>query len=98
MILIIHLSNGDIICRSVASALKALGLDNGSAVAIDMPMNVKSVIIYLSVVLAGFVVVSIADSFASREISTRLRISNAKAIFTQVVTLSNLVSCFILIL
>lgn len=52
-----------------------------------MPMNVHSVVIYLAIVLAGYVVVSIADSFAAREISTRLTISKAKAIFTQVVTL-----------
>jgi acyl-coenzyme A synthetase/AMP-(fatty) acid ligase len=47
-------------------------------------MNCKSVVIYLAIVLAGYVVVSIADSFAAREISTRLKISNAKVIFTQV--------------
>ena len=49
-----------------------------------MPMNASSVVIYLAIVLAGYVVVSIADSFAAREISTRLKISDAKAIFTQV--------------
>ncbi|XP_019415489.1 PREDICTED: probable acyl-activating enzyme 17, peroxisomal [Lupinus angustifolius] len=67
----------------VAYALEALDLVKGSAIAIDMPMNVKSVVIYLAIVLAGYVVVSIADSFAPREISTRLKISNAKVIFTQ---------------
>ncbi|KAH1114873.1 hypothetical protein J1N35_008251 [Gossypium stocksii] len=67
----------------VARALNALGLNRGSALAIDMPMNVYSVIIYLAIVLAGYVVVSIADSFAPLEISTRLKISKAKAIFTQ---------------
>ncbi|GMY15415.1 probable acyl-activating enzyme 17, peroxisomal [Fagus crenata] len=67
----------------VAHAIKTLGLDKGSAIAIDMPMHVNSVVIYLAIVLAGYVVVSIADSFASCEISTRLKISEAKAIFTQ---------------
>ncbi|TKY73253.1 acyl-activating enzyme 17 [Spatholobus suberectus] len=67
----------------VACALKSLGLEKGSAIAIDMPMNVKSVVIYLAIVLAGYVVVSIADSFAASEISTRLKISKAKVIFTQ---------------
>lgn len=62
-------------------------MDKGSAIAIDMPMNVNSVVIYLAIVLAGYVVVSIADSFAPREISTRLKISEAKAIFTQVIAL-----------
>ncbi|XP_065870390.1 probable acyl-activating enzyme 17, peroxisomal [Euphorbia lathyris] len=67
----------------VAYALDALILEKGSAIAIDMPMDVNSVVIYLAIVLAGYVVVSIADSFAPIEISTRLRISGAKAIFTQ---------------
>ncbi|XP_010262187.1 PREDICTED: probable acyl-activating enzyme 17, peroxisomal isoform X2 [Nelumbo nucifera] len=67
----------------VAYALDTLGLAKGSAIAIDMPMNVTAVVIYLAIVLAGYIVVSIADSFAPLEISTRLKISNAKAIFTQ---------------
>ncbi|KAA8541138.1 hypothetical protein F0562_025116 [Nyssa sinensis] len=67
----------------VAHALKTLGFEKGSAIAIDMPMDVNSVVIYLAIVLAGYAVVSIADSFAPREISTRLKLSNSKAIFTQ---------------
>ncbi|KAK4749011.1 hypothetical protein SAY87_026460 [Trapa incisa] len=67
----------------VAYALKELKLAEGSAIAMDMPMNVNSVIIYLAIILSGFAVVSIADSFAASEISTRLNISKAKAIFTQ---------------
>ncbi|GMP33156.1 hypothetical protein CsSME_00006599 [Camellia sinensis var. sinensis] len=67
----------------VAHALETLGLDKGSAIAIDMPMDVNSVVIYLAIVLAGYAVVSIADSFAPTEIATRLKISKAKAIFTQ---------------
>ncbi|KAK9107209.1 hypothetical protein Syun_023220 [Stephania yunnanensis] len=67
----------------VARAIQSLGFVKGSAIAIDMPMNVTAVVIYLAIVLAGFVVVSIADSFAPPEISMRLKISKAKAIFTQ---------------
>ncbi|KAB1218865.1 putative acyl-activating enzyme 17, peroxisomal [Morella rubra] len=66
-----------------AHAISTLGLEEGSAIAIDMPMTVNSVIIYLAIILAGYVVVSIADSFAPHEISTRLKISKARAIFTQ---------------
>ncbi|KAJ4830623.1 putative acyl-activating enzyme 18, peroxisomal [Turnera subulata] len=66
----------------VANALDAM-FTKGDAIAIDMPMTVSAVIIYLAIVLAGFVVVSIADSFAPKEIATRLRVSNAKGIFTQ---------------
>ncbi|XP_004236096.1 hexanoyl-CoA synthase isoform X4 [Solanum lycopersicum] len=67
----------------VAYCIDTLGLDKGSAIAIDMPMDVNSVVIYLAIVIAGYVVVSIADSFAPTEIATRLMISKAKAIFTQ---------------
>ncbi|XP_020580354.1 probable acyl-activating enzyme 17, peroxisomal [Phalaenopsis equestris] len=67
----------------VAHAIDALGLTKGSSIAIDMPMTVTAVIIYLAIVLAGYVVVSIADSFAPTEIATRLIISKAQAIFTQ---------------
>ncbi|KAJ8536358.1 hypothetical protein K7X08_034759 [Anisodus acutangulus] len=67
----------------VAYSIDTLGLEKGSAIAIDMPMDVNSVVIYLAIVIAGYVVVSIADSFAPTEISMRLMISKAKAIFTQ---------------
>ncbi|CAI9108152.1 OLC1v1007687C1 [Oldenlandia corymbosa var. corymbosa] len=66
----------------VANALDA-NFSKGDAIAIDMPMTTTAVIIYLAIVLAGLVVVSIADSFAAKEIATRLRVSEAKAIFTQ---------------
>ncbi len=69
--------------RRVAAALQQLGLGPGAAVAIDMPMTVESVEIYLGIVRMGGVVVSIADSFAPPEIATRLRISQAQLIFTQ---------------
>ena len=67
----------------VANGLVGIGMKQGDAVAIDMPMNAESVAIYLGIVKAGCVVVGIADSFAPDEIATRLRIGNAKAIFTQ---------------
>ncbi|KAL8141863.1 hypothetical protein V2J09_014895 [Rumex salicifolius] len=67
----------------VAHALDTLELPKGSAIAIDMPMHVNSVVIYLAIVLSGNIPVSIADSFAAAEIATRLNISKARAIFTQ---------------
>ncbi|XP_068652699.1 probable CoA ligase CCL12 isoform X2 [Aristolochia californica] len=66
----------------IANALD-LTFTKGDVIAIDMPMTVTAVIIYLAIVLAGYVVVSIADSFVANEISTRLHVSNAKGIFTQ---------------
>ena len=67
----------------VAVALRALGCCPGDAVAIDLPLTVEAVVAYLGIVLAGCAVVSIADSFVAREIAARLRISGARAIFTQ---------------
>ncbi|WP_315889763.1 AMP-binding protein [Kovacikia minuta] len=67
----------------VANGLVAMGFQPGEAIAIAMPMTPESVAIYLGIVAAGCVVVSIADSFAANEIATRLRLSQAKAIFTQ---------------
>lgn len=50
-------------------------------------MTVDAVIIYLGIIYAGCAAVSIADSFAPSEISTRLRIADTKAIFVQDVIL-----------
>ena len=61
----------------------AAGMEPGDRVAIAMVMNVESVIAYIGTVLAGGVVVSIADSFAADEIATRLRIAGADTIVTQ---------------
>lgn len=66
----------------IAAALHAQGLAPGDAVAINMPMTAESVAIYLGIVAAGMVVVSIADSMAPAEVNTRLRLAAAKAIFT----------------
>lgn len=67
----------------VANGLVDAGFHPGDAIAIDMPMTAESIAIYLGIVKVGCVVVSIADSFAKSEIATRLRLSRAKAIFTQ---------------
>ena len=56
-----------------------------------MPMTSTAVIIYLAIIAAGYVVVSIADRFAAKEIAIRMRISNVKGIFTQVVLFEMLV-------
>lgn len=67
----------------VANGLRTLGLRAGEAVAIDLPMTVEAVAMYLGVIKLGAVVVAIADSFAAPEIATRLRIAPTKLIFTQ---------------
>lgn len=66
----------------VANSLMNSGFKKGDALAIDMTMTAESVIIYLGIVKAGCCVISIADSFSPEEIATRLRIGEAKGIFT----------------
>jgi acetyl-CoA synthetase len=67
----------------VANGLVDLDFQPRDAIAIAMPMTAAAVAIYLGIVKAGCVVVSIADSFAATEIATRLRLARTKAIFTQ---------------
>ncbi len=67
----------------VANGLVARGFKAGTAVAIDMPMTAESIAIYLGVLKAGCVAVSIADSFMPEEIAVRLKLGRAEAIFTQ---------------
>jgi acetyl-CoA synthetase len=67
----------------VAGGLVARGCKPGDAIAVLLPLNVEAVAIYLGILKAGCVVVSIADSFRAPEISTRLLISKSKLLFTQ---------------
>ena len=55
------------IYRLVANALDA-AFSKGDAIAIDMPMTINAVIIYLAIILAEFIVVSIADSLQQRKL------------------------------
>lgn len=66
----------------IANGLVKAGFKVGDAIAINMPMTMESVAIYLGIIKAGMVAVSIADSFPSLEIEKRLRISKAVAAFT----------------
>jgi acetyl-CoA synthetase len=74
--------------NQIANGLtQKLHLRPGDAVGICMPMTPESIAIYLGIVKAGCVVVSVADSFSPQEIATRCRLSGAKAMFTQDVIL-----------
>lgn len=73
--------------NQVANSLQALGLPRGTAIAIDMVMTTEAVAIYLGIIKAGHIVVSIADSFSADEIKTRLAATNTQLIFTQDVIL-----------
>ena len=77
------------LCNKIANGLVkpteegGLGLVKGDAVGICMPMTTEAVAVYFGIIKAGLAVVSIADSFSAGEIEMRMRIANAKAIFTQ---------------
>ncbi len=73
----------DSMSNRVANALPRLGVDQGDTVAIDMPMNVEAVAIYLGVIKAGCVALTVAESFSAPEVRTRFKVGKAKALFTQ---------------
>ncbi|MGV6846148.1 MAG: AMP-binding protein [Lutibacter sp.] len=69
--------------NKIANGLLKLGLKHGDKIAIDMPMTLESVAIYLAGIKAGMPIVTIADSFTPNEIAIRLKITKPKVIFTQ---------------
>ena len=66
----------------VSWALQKSGFKIADAIAVVLPMTAESIAIYLGIVQAGMRVVSIADSFAEREIRNRLHIAQTRAVFT----------------
>lgn len=76
-----------ILVNQIANGLVNLGLKQGDSIAIDMPMTVEAVAIYLAGIKAGMLIVTIADSFTPNEIAVRLKITKPKVIFTQDVLL-----------
>ena len=71
----------------VSNSIKKQGLQKGDIIAIDMPMTLEAVAIYLAGIKAGTPVATIADSFTPNEIAVRLKITKPKLIFTQDVQL-----------
>lgn len=73
----------NILVNKIANSLRKTGIKQGDYIAIDMPMTMESVAIYLAGIKAGNPVVTIADSFTPNEIAIRLKITKPKIIFTQ---------------
>jgi acetyl-CoA synthetase len=73
----------DRLSNRVANGLVTLGYRPQDRLAIIMPMTAHAVAIYLGIIKMGGTVVTIADSFSSEEIATRLQLSRTKAVFTQ---------------
>jgi len=69
--------------NQISNGLIELGLKTGDHIAIDMPMTLEAVAIYLAGIKAGMPIVTIADSFTPNEIAIRLEITKPKVIFTQ---------------
>ncbi|HAH45336.1 AMP-binding protein [Gimesia sp.] len=67
----------------VANGLSEAGIEPGERVAVMLPMTPESVAIFLGIIAAGCVVVTIADSFSAEEMQVRLKITNPRLIFIQ---------------
>jgi acetyl-CoA synthetase len=67
----------------VARGLQRLDVHRGQRIGMIMPMTPVSVAIYLGIIRAGGVVVSIADSFAAPQIAVRLQLAGTSLVFTQ---------------
>ena len=83
----ISYQNLEILVNRIANSLQKEGLVKGDVIAIDMPMTLEAVAIYLAGIKAGMPVATIADSFTSNEIAVRLEITKPKLVFTQDVQL-----------
>ena len=67
----------------IANSFTVVNLVKGDTVAIDMPMTLECIAIYLAAIKAGLKVATIADSFTTNEIEVRLKITQPKVVFTQ---------------
>ena len=67
----------------VANGISVAGFIPGDTIAICMQMTTECVAIYLGIIKAGCVAVSIADSYAPDAIALRLNIANCVGVFTQ---------------
>lgn len=67
----------------IANSLYQVGVVKGDVIAIDMPMTLEAVAIYLAAIKAGIPVATVADSFTPNEIAVRLKITKPRLIFTQ---------------
>lgn len=79
----------NILSNRVANSLIQAGFVAGNRIAIIMSMSPSAVAIYLGIIKMGGVVISIADSFSANEIASRLKIADAKAVFTEDYMLRN---------
>lgn len=75
--------------NQVANGLNKLGYKKGDVIALVLPFTPECIASYLGIIKAGCVAISIAESFSSEEIKTRLRITNCNIVITQQTLLRN---------
>lgn len=69
--------------NQIANGFRNLNLRVGDTIAINLPMNLEAVAIYLAGIKAGLQVATIVDSFSVKEIETRFTITKPKLVFTE---------------
>jgi acetyl-CoA synthetase len=69
--------------NQIANGFTELDLQIGDTIAINLPMTLEAVAVYLAGIKAGLKVATVVDSFSSNEIETRFSITEPKLVFTQ---------------
>lgn len=72
-----------VLVNKIANSFTHFHLNEGDTIAIDLPMTLECVAIYLAAIKAGIKVATIVDSFTPKEIAVRLEITKPKIVFTQ---------------
>ncbi|WP_299047506.1 AMP-binding protein [uncultured Polaribacter sp.] len=72
-----------LLVNRIANSFAKLHIKTGDTIAIDLPMTLECVAIYLAAIKAGIKVATIVDSFTPQEIAVRLEITKPKVVFTQ---------------
>ncbi|WP_397445063.1 AMP-binding protein [Polaribacter sp. R77954] len=69
--------------NKIANSFPNIKVQKGDTIAIDLPMTLECVAIYLAAIKAGVKVATIVDSFTPKEIKVRLNLTQPKVVFTQ---------------
>lgn len=69
--------------NKIANSFQSFNVNIGDTIAIDLPMTIEAVAIYLAALKAGIKVATIVDSFSAKEIAVRFNITKPKLVFTQ---------------
>jgi len=72
----------DLYSNRIANGLLEKGFTRGDRFVLYLPFSIDAVAIYLALVKAGMIAVSVADSFSPVELCKRVEMTNAKAIIT----------------